>query len=173
MKIVAIFEGKLYAMKYKGEAKNELKRLLNLWNDASYVYGFLKANSADIPAGKSIADMAAIIDDNANDIDDTLHQIAKSNKQFEEFFRPLNNLETNVRELSLQKGREQYLRLYAIKIDNHCFLITGGAIKLTHLMQERDHTKDELAKLNRCRDHLKGENVFDKCSFYELLNEQK
>jgi hypothetical protein len=44
------------------------------------------------------------------------------------------------------------LRLYALKIDKDCFVITGGAIKVSQKMQEN--------------------GVFDSESFFELLSEQ-
>ena len=65
------------------------------------------------------------------------------------------------------------MRLFAIKIDNNCFVITGGAIKFHHLNKDRPHTQKEMQKINRCRDYLKDNGVFDADSFYEFLNEQK
>jgi hypothetical protein len=52
-------------------------------------------------------------------------------------------------------------------------VITGGAIKLTRTMQERQHTKKELDKLNRCRDFLRGQDVFDADSFFEFQNAEQ
>ena len=63
--------------------------------------------------------------------------------------------------------------IVAIKIDNNCFVITGGAIKFHHLNKDRPHTQKEMQKINRCRDYLKDNGVFDADSFYEFLNEQK
>ena len=37
-----------------------------------------------------------------------------------------------------------WLRIYAIKLEPGCYIITGGAIKLTRTMQEREHTLNEL-----------------------------
>lgn len=75
--------------------------------------------------------------------------------------------------MSLQKGRRHCLRLYAIKIDDDTFIITGGAIKLPlqHLMEDREHTLMELAKLKKAKYYLKENGVFDDESFYEFLNE--
>jgi hypothetical protein len=78
----------------------------------------------------------------------------------EEFFKPLDNQEYHIVELSKQKGRKNYLRLFAIKIDYHCFVI-------------RPHTQKEMQKMDRCRDYLKDNGVFDADSFYEFLNEQQ
>ncbi|MBK8833138.1 MAG: hypothetical protein IPN60_20280 [Saprospiraceae bacterium] len=58
--------------------------------------------------------------------------------------------------MSKQKARKNYLRLYAIRIDEDCFVITGGAIKLTHLMEDSPHTSKELTKLEKARSFLRG-----------------
>jgi len=83
----------------------------------------------------------------------------------------LHNEETGILTLSKQKARRRWLRLYALRIDKNVYLITGGAIKLTKTMEERPHTSEELAKLERCRQFLQNNNVFDTDSFKELLNE--
>ena len=64
------------------------------------------------------------------------------------------------------------MRLYAIKVDENCFLITGGTIKFHHLMRERPHTALELEKINQCKDYLKENSVFDAESFVEFINVQ-
>lgn len=172
MKIVDIFaNGKLYAFQYKGEKDHELERLLNLWNDPNYLYGFIATHRKDTPKDKTPYKLYNEILDNANDLEDILDDIATDNdRQFEEFFKPLHNQEFKVVELSMQKGRKNYLRLYALRIDYNCFVITGGTIKFTHLMEERPHTLEELNKIKRCKDFLKSNGVFDNDSFYEFIN---
>ena len=39
--------------------------------------------------------------------------------------------------------------IYAIKLEPGIYVITGGAIKLTRTMQEREHTLRELAKMEK------------------------
>lgn len=85
------------------------------------------------------------------------------------FFRPLYNNEYQQKQLSLRKGRERLLRLYAIRIDVNCFVITGGAIKLTRSMQDRWHTKLELVKLERAKAFLTDNGIFDSDSYFEFL----
>ena len=83
-------------------------------------------------------------------------------------FRPLEN--QRIREMLLSrekaKGKRQtthasWLRLYAIKLDKGIYLITGGAIKLTHLMSEREHTLNELKKMEMVRNYLLGNGIID------------
>lgn len=172
MKIVRIFADQLFAFQYKDEVQNELERLLELWTDIGYVYSFLKANKDDI--GNNIIELLTdqIIED-ANELDDILNEISNNkHNRLESFFRPLHNREYQFKILSKQKGRINYLRIYALKIDENCFVITGGAIKLTHLMEERNHTREELLKLENCRNFLQENDVHDSDSFYEFFTEQ-
>jgi hypothetical protein len=170
MKIVRIFADQLFAFHYSDETDNELYRLLSLWNDPSYLYQFIKQNKSDLPQNILISELMDLLIDNANDIDDVLNEISTNpHRVLEEFFQPLNNQEYHIVELSKQKGRKNYLRIYAIKIDNNCFVITGGAIKFHHLNKDRPHTRNEMIKLDKCRNYLKDNNVFDNDSFYEFL----
>ena len=174
MKIVSIFEDKLWAFHYEGEEFNEYDRLIELWTDMDYLFTFLKQNEKDIPKDVSLEEMAMHISTNVEVIDDTLVAIASTKEgSLSYFFKPLHNREYRAQVLSLQKGREDCLRIYAIKIDTNTFVITGGAIKLPlqHLMQERMHTTKELNKLNRAYAYLSGENIIDEDSFFEFLNE--
>lgn len=174
MKIINIFAYKLFAFQYDGEASNEYDRLLNLWNDAEYIYSFLKENMEDIPKQKTISQLAELIMDDAIELDEALVEITESeNEILSHFFRPLNNREFQLKILSLQKGRQHCLRLYAIKIDEDVFVITGGAIKLPlqHMMQDRKHTNIELQKIKNAQDYLKEQDIFNEDSFFEFLKE--
>jgi hypothetical protein len=173
MKIVPIFADRLFAFHYETEPDNELSRLLKLWNDTFYLYQFIKENKEDIPKRKQVPTLINQIIDDGNKIDETLYKLSKNKDEtLEEFFKPLNNQEYRVLELSKRKGRKNYLRLYAIRIDINCYVITGGAIKFTHLMKDRAHTEKELRKIDQCRDYLKDNGIIDADSFYEFLNEK-
>jgi hypothetical protein len=176
MKIVSIFEDQLnlFAFRYDGEKMNELQRLLTLWNNTAYLYEFVKNHKSDVPKKVPIPTLVFQLIENANDIDDTLNEISNNPKRsLEEFFKPLDNQEYRIVELSKQKGRKSFLRLFAIKIDNNCFVITGGAIKFHHLNKDRLHTQKEMQKIDSCRNYLKDNGVVNAVSFYEFLNEQR
>jgi len=171
MKIVSIFAEKLFAFHYKGEDENELHRLLDLWYDVSYLHQFVKEHKTDTNY-KSVSELVRQLIEDANYIDDTLTEICESkNIKLDTFFKQLHNSEFQASDLSLRKGRKNYLRLYAIRIDIDCFVITGGAIKFTHLMEDREHTKQELLKLEKAKNFLQENGVFDNDSFYEFLIE--
>ena len=61
--------------------------------------------------------------------------------------------------------------MYAIKLSMGIYIITGGAIKLTKTMQEREHTLQELEKMEKVRNLLIQEHVFDEDSFTDYQQE--
>lgn len=74
---------------------------------------------------------------------------------------------------SLNSGikHASWLRIFAIKLEPGIYVITGGAIKLTRAMQEREHTLRELAKMEKVRSHLLTNNIVDKDSFDDYMSE--
>jgi len=174
MKIVSIFADRLFAFHYEGEVDNEYDRLLELWTDTEYVRSFLNKNKRDIPQEKTKRKFVEYIYEDATSIDEQLIRITETtNESLSHFFQPLHNQEYQFKILSLQKGRQHCLRLYAIKIDEETFIITGGAIKLPlhHLMKDRKHTRIELQKLEKAKSYLKENGIFDEDSFFEFLKE--
>ena len=166
MKIVAIFAGKLYACQYDTQAFNEYARLMDTWADAIYLRDYAYENN--------ISDIRGFVNEVRQDakyVDGLIEEIIRGRSQLESFFKPLNDLETGIKILSLQKGKRYKLRIYAIKLDKNLFLITGGAIKLVHKMKEHEDTKMEKDKLERVKTYLKNNFVFDSDSFYEFYNE--
>ena len=59
----------------------------------------------------------------------------------------------------------------AIKLSMGIYIITGGAIKLTRTMQEREHSLQELEKMEKVRNFLIREHVFDEDSFTDYQQE--
>jgi len=174
MKIVNIFAYRLFAFLYDGEVDNEYSRLMDLWTDTEYVRDFLIENEADIPPNKTKRQFVEYIREDAIHVDEQLIKLTESDDEsLSNFFRPLHNSEFQLKVLSLLKGRQHSLRLYAIRIDEDTFVITVGAIKLPlhHLMEDRAHTIEELRKLISAKDYLKNKGIFDEDSFFEFLNE--
>ena len=53
------------------------------------------------------------------------------------------------------------VEIICVKLEKGVYLITGGAIKLTHTMQERSHTLKELERMEMVRNHLIDNGVTD------------
>ena len=64
-----------------------------------------------------------------------------------------------------------WLRIYAIKLEPGIYIITGGAIKLTRTMQEREHTLVELARMEKVRNFLLDNDIVDLDSFNDYIKE--
>lgn len=56
-------------------------------------------------------------------------------------------------------------------MEPNVYIVTGGTIKLTATMQDREHTQIELDKLNTCRNYLQQNGIFDKESFVDFFEE--
>lgn len=176
MKIVDIFAEKLFSFVYKvndsyNDTVNEYDRLMDLWTDVEYLRKFAKSNN--------VKNINQFVNDrlrDADNIQDLLDELSENNKPLEYYFRALDNNETGYKILSLQKGKasdRDGLRIYAIKIDADCFVITGGAIKMSQLMKDHPDTDNELTKIKRAQDYLKANGIFDKDSFYEFKSEME
>ena len=93
-------------------------------------------------------------------------------------FRPLENNRTSEILLGKEKARiknrpqhASWLRIYAIKLEPGCYIITGGAVKLTRTMQERAHTLAELNKMETVRNFLIDGGAIDADGFIDYMSE--
>lgn len=169
MKIVRIFADQLFAFQYEGEVDNEYDRLMELWTDMTFLKKYAQENGI-----KDIMNFANNILDDAEQIQDFLENINQSKEPYGFYFEPLQLSESH-KILAFQKGKikQNRLRYYAIKLGDNCFVITGGAIKMSQTMQEHPDTDNELTKLRTAKEYLNKNGVFDEDSFFELLIEQQ
>lgn len=172
--------GKLWAVCFDGETENELSKVFAKWNDVDWLSAFFEQNIADLSSYFKITDITqAVMDtiDDSHKLECVLLDLSPD-ADLSMLFRPLNNNETSDVLLQKEKARLKYrfkhpswLRLYAIKLTTGIYIITGGAIKLTATMQEREHTRIELAKLEKVRRYLIDADITDEEGFAEYLNE--
>lgn len=170
MEIVHTFVQGLYAFKYSDEAFDELERLLDEWNNIEMLRKFFEENSKDLKYFQLEVDDAIIeTRKEATGLRKKLIALSsEENPDLDSIFVNLDDNEWRIIELAKQKSKRRWLRLYALRIDTNTYVITGGAIKLTHEMKVRLHTAKELDKLELCRNYLKDQDVFDVDSFNEL-----
>jgi hypothetical protein len=168
MKIISIFEEELYSIQYKNEKCNEYDRLMELWTNVAFLHGFAKTNK--------VADVDNFIIGILREtevLQDLLEEIHFSHNQFGLYFEPLQESERKKEKLPFQKGKikKKLLRLYAVKLDTNCFIISGGAIKMSQKMEDHPDTAMELKKLKKTREYLNQNGVYDNTSFFELIND--
>lgn len=182
MKFVRIIEGSnhLWAVKADGKEADELTTLFRNWTNGEFLLDFFMDNFEDLKGFFHIERLDEAVSDTFEDAEALQELVLEFpyTEHLDDLFKPLDITDSRVRELSREKARNwdrnrhaSWLRIYAIRLEPNVYVVTGGAIKLTRTMQEREHTALELLKLNRCKDYLKSNGVFDQDSFIELSNE--
>ncbi len=173
-------DGRLWAVRYAGQNDNALYNILDQWNDVSWLRAFFKENINDLASYFKITDVNAAIYDTIEDADrlQCLIMDISPDADLDLIFRHLEPTRTAEMLLGKEKARldnrkrhASWLRIYAIKLSQGIYIITGGAIKLTATMQERKHTLNELEKMEQVRNFLISENIADEDSFEDYLRE--
>ena len=156
---------KLWAVHFEGEDDNELYKVFNNWADVVWLRAFFKENIDDLNAYFKITDIKEAISDTIED-SERLRYIIMDNNQASDVM-----LQKEKARLKRKYGHSSWLRLYAIKLIQGNYIITGGAIKLTATMQEREHTRQELVKIDKVRRYLLEEGIIDDEGFIEYISE--
>jgi hypothetical protein len=187
MKLKPIFvndvnEG-LHCVHYDGQYLNEYDRLFELWTDTQYLTEYFISNAQYLQTGffsisvdeaiTKILDEAEKLENLIDDYSDEGFQNKGNNLQM--LFLPLKNTEYKLPEYQETKAKiagprvhKPMLRVYAIRLGVNTFVITGGAIKLTHLMMQHPDTKEELNKILEVKTFLKREGILieDDLNYY-------
>ena len=154
--------------------------LIGQWNDVVWLRNFFKANLEDLTSYFKITDVNQAIYDTIDDSErlQCLIMDISPEADLDKLFRPLDNSRTSEMILGKEKARlhntpkhASWLRIYAIKLEPGIYVITGGAIKLTRTMQEREHTLVELARMEKVRRFMLDNNIMDKDSFDDYRKE--
>jgi hypothetical protein len=162
-RIFAAIKDQLYAVSYDENEKDALVKAIEDWGDVAYLTDFFELHLKDLQSGfyGPITVERAVLKtiDEAEDLFDELYRLAEDEHAIlNVLFKPLDDREYRSYEFQKHKAygltTKSWLRLYAIRWDS-AFVITGSAIKLTHSMQEREHTLLELRKLEMVRNFLK------------------
>ena len=159
-----IDDGRLWAVRYDKDKDNALQKILSQWSDAQWLAEFFMQNIDDLISYFKITNVEDAIYQTMEDRDELACIIMdiSPDANLDHFFRHLDNFRTRDMLLGKEKGkphRRRWLRLYAINLNVGIYIITGGAIKLTRTMQEREHTLQELSKMEKVRNFLINEGV--------------
>lgn len=168
----------LWACKYDGDPNDAFRSLFNQWEDPEWMQDFCKTHLSDVHQsfgpGTTPSIAANDLMDEADELKQLMYDCATcqpAGRNLQELFKPLNNKEGYLMTLQPSKGHLQKehlrrsgidkarLRIYAVRIGENTFVVTGGAIKLTHLMKEREHTDEQLQRIKTARDWLKQEGI--------------
>ena len=173
-------DNRLWAVRYDGEPDNVLQQVFDQWNDPEWLWNFFTDNIEDLESYFKITEVDQAIYDTLEDSNrlECLILDISPDANLDVLFRPLENDRAMEMLLGKEKARLQnrvehasWLRLYAIKLEPGHYIITGGAIKLTRAMQERDHTLRELTKMEIVRNLLIEQGIVDADGFKDYANE--
>lgn len=169
----------LWAVKYDGDEVNVLNSLFESWNDVEWLANFFTSNKLDLENNFQITSVDKAIYDTLMDAEilECLILDLAEDSDLDRMFRPLDNMRSSELLLGKEKARgsrgpshPSWLRLYALRLEKGVYLITGGAIKLTHTMQERSHTLKELETMEMVRNYLIDNGVTDLDGFIDFQN---
>ena len=165
-----LHNGRLWAVVYDGDSQNVLNKTFADWMDIGFLQSFFNLNKRDLEQYFHITNVDEAIYDTIADAASLSCLILDINPDadLDSLFRPLENY--RIREMSLSRekakgnrrsGHSSWLRIYAIKLEKGVYLATGGAIKLTPMMAEREHTLNELKRMELVRNYLMDNGIVD------------
>nr|WP_295924915.1 hypothetical protein [uncultured Dyadobacter sp.] len=157
----------LLSVKFAEFEHDELARVFQQWNDVAFLESFFHANKADLSGdfyrmtdtNEAVISTLGYAEDFRRLLGSYLRR--ENGKTLNQLFKPYDNYSgETIRERSKAKGAEprSWLRLYAIRLDDNLFVITGGAIKLTKYM-DRPHLDMEDRKLHLVKSYFKAEHI--------------
>ena len=177
MRVIDIYPPYIYSIHYDDEDECEFYRLFDLWNDVGYLVNFMMNNKAYLqsPIWRRIPepeDAARQVLTEAADLEDYFkilnNNVTEGNKpDFDSYFRILNGRKyeyefqyTPMKAYGL--AHPSLLRLYAIKLQDNLYVITGGGIKLADSIQNSPDLREHvLQNIDRVLEFLKFYNIID------------
>lgn len=169
MEITPIFTEKLASFKYDNLFKSEYHKRMDNWYDNEYLFDKAIENNIDEDNIDQFIDKIfydrefirgeikrGCQEDCLFDLFTSIHNNPISLLKYEE-----SKAKFLIKLKNKYKDRRSVLRIYALRITNNFFIITGGAIKFSQTMQEHPDTLFELNKLKDCREFLIEEDYCD------------
>lgn len=156
-----------YSIKWESEDDHAFSRFFEQMNDPMFLHAFFKNHEDDLQSYRSLTinDAVRKARKDANELEKELLE-ASENGELYKYFQALSKNEIVKRE-NLERAKcygvieNSFIRIYAVKLDDRQYAVTGGAIKLSGKMQDRAHTQLELDKMNKVIDYLIREGVFE------------
>ncbi|WP_353720468.1 hypothetical protein [Dyadobacter sp. 676] len=183
MEICGIFEivpDSLYSVQFDGEPKHEFLKTFRLWSDRTYLESFFTKHYEDLLAFweyMSVEEAVAVTIGEGALLEETILKIARAGMHggydnLSAIFKPLTPVATSLEHFEKSKARgfrrKSWLRVYAIRLGVNHFIVTGGVIKLTRTMNEREHLLNELNKMEDVCRFLKADQR-DEFGLFELF----
>lgn len=180
MEIIEIYPPYIYSVKYDGNDENEFDRLLDEWNDVSFVVDFFERNKEYLKndiwkAVKEPERAAGQVLFEAECIETLFDELACNtkngkHKDFDSFFKSLDGKYQYELEYIPMKSygsvKPSLLRIYAIKLKSNVYIIIGGGIKLARTIQDSPGLKDNIINnIDLVRTWLKDNGILNTDDF--------
>lgn len=143
-------------VEYEEEQDHELTRHYKLWEDPEYLLNFYCENVEDLSATSYYGrvgqeDFIQRTYDYAQRYRRAIDAVVASPNvaDLSLLFQPLRDDEHHRLLAKVKLGG--WLRIYGVRTRNDLFFIIGGAIKLNHLMSDRDHLMKQLERMKAAR----------------------
>lgn len=166
MKIVDIFaivEGSLFAVQFEGEEFNEFEKLRRNWQNPEFVNTLFKKITYSNYYKFSVDELKIQILERSAFFFNKLLSAAKGEEsiQLDAIFRPLNNNEYTLADYQESKYKKFIFRIYAVRLGENCYVISGGGIKLVKTMQENEYLSQELSKIKFLKNYLIERDLYE------------
>lgn len=165
-----IIRGKLYAAEIHN-GSDILTECFKAWQNPLYIRDYLKKQpSTELFFGVGLKEATKHILKESKKFYTDILNIAEGHiphKTLDEYiFKPLHqNDDLNVKHVSTKaygtEGSKSYLRLYAIRLSDGCYIVVGGLIKMHHSLQDSDEGRQILATLKQWANYLRKNNIDD------------
>lgn len=165
--------------------RDEYSKILAQWKDPTLLREFYDGNIKflsdsywhNISKNRFVLDVTSSVINIVHDFKQSC-----SNQELYSHFEPLSKRDESIRTRNESTNKHRILklkakyglildriafRIYAIEIEQNCYLITGGAIKLVKEMGDAPNTDLELRKLKYVEDALDAAGI---CSMATLLD---
>lgn len=154
----------IWSVRLGEERHSEFDKFFDRMNDVEWLYDFFEKNKEDLISGFfgtiNIRNAVFKTLSEIEEMEDLLYDYAEQGftdgkNNLQHLFKPLNNHEyvITAHQKSKARIRQSWLRIYAVRLAQNCYLVTGGAIKLTRNM-DRHHLQQELNKLKKTQSWL-------------------
>ncbi|WP_123776067.1 hypothetical protein [Brumimicrobium aurantiacum] len=178
MKIVDIFaivQNSLYSVQYDGKPYDEFKTLFDQWQDIEYLEDFFENNKKDLENGiykhfsieeaieRTTLEAAKFEQTIRKSAENSIYNPDEDNTLEHLIFKSLHKdiLNNNyIESKAYGVKHKSWLRVYAIRLTENVYFVSGGGIKLTKAMTP-DHLKKELKKLRTTTQYLKENFIVD------------
>jgi len=158
--IFALVEDSLYAVEdFKKSGKSAYEVVVNRWQDTEYLEDYfdkyekeLKSFYPNMTVEKAVRKTLMEV----MDFDAKVYEAANKKKLGKFIFRALHKTDkqrTYIDSKAYGPDNKSWLRLYAIRLAEDIYVVTGGGIKLTEAMTTNE-LKDELKNLKKAKKAL-------------------